>query len=1308
VKHVGDGKIVTFYSYKGGTGRTMAVANVAWILASSGQRVLAVDWDLESPGLHKFFHPFLDLSTLVATPGVIELVTNYAWAAVRREERASNWHLEYARVMRHAVSLDWQHFPEGATLDFLSAGKQNRDYSSTVSSFEWDNFYDRLGGGQFFEAVREDMKRNYDYTLIDSRTGLSDVADICTVQFPDILVDCFSLSSQSIDGAASVAQQIDKRFHEREIKILPVPMHIDDGEKEKLDAGRTLARSKFAGLPSNMDNEQTAQYWRSVEIPYKPFYAFEEILATFGDEPGSPTSLLASFERLTAAITAGEVTGMLPIDDEIRLRYLSFFTRHQAVGQVRLVLSYAPQDRMWADWIAAVLGRVGYDIILHSIGVEPELEAELGNHIHSGGRVIAVITPTYLASPEADRLLQAADALDPSLTRGQLIPVRVSDIRSIMPFSERRGAANLTGLSQDKAITALLGALGQTARLAASGGENEVRFPGTIPSTCRIPARNPAFTGRDSLLEELRDQLVGRARPVVTPLALYGLSGVGKSQVALEYAHRFMADYDLIWWISAADKDQVGRAMADLAAPLGIRVGETVADTVRAVRDELRRGGRRRLLIFDGADEPDELEQYLPLGPIHILITSLNEAWWHIAKPIRVSVFTRRESVERLVAEVDGLDPLTAGRVARALGDLPLAIEQAAAWLKRTGMSAETYIERLEDQAASILAINKAPSYPVPVAAAWEVSYEQLETRSPAVVRMLKLLAFFSPGPISTELLYSRAMIDCLSPFDKSVRQVFALGPVIQELSRFAMVSVDHGSQSLWIHRLVQAVVRSKMTEGEQAEACEDVHNILVAARPSGEEPEGSSDDPVNWPRYEDIWPHLTASHAIEHGNHDMRDLLIEWVRYQWKRGDLDASLRLAQQLDATWTTQLGDRDSQVLYLRFHLANVLRSQGRYREAYDIDVTVLDRQRDALGLENAASLFTAGGLAADLRALGEFQQALNRDLATYAQLKDLLGVDHRRTLSAANNLAVSYRLIGDCSHARERDEDTLARRTRVLGAEHPYTLWSAANVARDMREAGEFAESAELLRATYDKCRRVLDDDALDTLRIAVSLAVSLRKAGEIAEAMRMSQQTYERYLGRYSGESPDTLSCALNLACDCSAVGDNERARDVALSVREEYEESLGARHPYTLACESNLSVYLRHTGAPERARELAENTLEALREKLEGDHPFTLACAVNLANCLAELGEVAHAEALGRQTFRELRDKLGPAHPDTLVCEANLAITLRLAGKLQDGSELRKRVLADLTRMLGERHPSVVSLNEWERGDSDLETQPI
>jgi len=338
------GKVVTFYSYRGGVGRTMALANVAWILASNGRKVLVVDWNLDSPGLHKYFHPFLGQAKITATPGVIDLVNDFCWAATRPEGHIGAWQRRYAHVQRDAISLNWAAFPEGGTLDFLSAGRQNRDYSAAVASIDWDNFYERLGGGQFFDALRANMKEHYDYTLVDSRTGLSDSADICTVHLPDTVVDCFTLSSQSIEGAAAVARNVGEGNRLRKIRVLPVPMRVDGAESGMLETGRAVARAKFARFPAGLTAADAARYWRLVEIPYRPFYTYEEIPAVFGDPPGGKTSLLAAFEQLTSVITEGEVSRLPVLPEEVRLRCMNSYIRRQEPPSGGFGLGRVPEE----------------------------------------------------------------------------------------------------------------------------------------------------------------------------------------------------------------------------------------------------------------------------------------------------------------------------------------------------------------------------------------------------------------------------------------------------------------------------------------------------------------------------------------------------------------------------------------------------------------------------------------------------------------------------------------------------------------------------------------------------------------------------------------------------------------------------------------------------------------------------------------------------------------------------------------------------------------------------------------------------
>ncbi|WP_225828567.1 KGGVGR-motif variant AAA ATPase [Streptomyces naphthomycinicus] len=319
-------RIITFYSYKGGTGRSMALANTAWILASNGRRVLMVDWDLEAPGLHRYFHPFLPDHELRSSPGVIDMVWEYATAAT--DPTAADepgWPERLAAVRPYAMSVEYE-FPGKGTIDFVPAGRQDPLYSTLVTTFDWNNFYERLGGGGFVEALKRNMRAHYDYVLIDSRTGLSDTAGICTVQFPDILVNCFSHSNQAIDGAEAVASSVHRQRARNQLRMFPVPMRVEDGEADRLEAGRHYAEAAFGRYLSHVRDPKA--YWGRVEVPYKPFYAYEEVLATFRDEPGHPGSVLAATERLVGYLTDGDITGLgAPLAQAERQAILRRFQR---------------------------------------------------------------------------------------------------------------------------------------------------------------------------------------------------------------------------------------------------------------------------------------------------------------------------------------------------------------------------------------------------------------------------------------------------------------------------------------------------------------------------------------------------------------------------------------------------------------------------------------------------------------------------------------------------------------------------------------------------------------------------------------------------------------------------------------------------------------------------------------------------------------------------------------------------------------------------------------------------------------------
>ncbi len=330
------GQVVTFYSFQGGTGRTMAIVNVAWILATAGKKVLVVDWDLEAPGLYRFLEPFLDVGSVIRKSGVIDMLREYEDGIVRDTGYADEKVRRLAAVDRHTTTVEWK-FRGAGQLSILSAGRQNTSYSPTIGERDWGSFFDELNGAVFLEALREDMRKSYEYTLIDCRAGHSDMVDMCTQHLPDVLVDCYSLSNQAIDGAAQTAHSVETFARRgepcRSIRILPVAMRVDTDFPARADTGRRVAEQAFTGWPTGLDEAERLGYFASVEIPYKGYYAFEETLATFGDAPGDPESLLAAFERLTEAITLGDVSSFPAMAHDERLRVLRRFDRAAQLEQ---------------------------------------------------------------------------------------------------------------------------------------------------------------------------------------------------------------------------------------------------------------------------------------------------------------------------------------------------------------------------------------------------------------------------------------------------------------------------------------------------------------------------------------------------------------------------------------------------------------------------------------------------------------------------------------------------------------------------------------------------------------------------------------------------------------------------------------------------------------------------------------------------------------------------------------------------------------------------------------------------------------
>jgi MinD-like ATPase involved in chromosome partitioning or flagellar assembly/tetratricopeptide (TPR) repeat protein len=1302
------GQIVTFYSYKGGTGRTMAVANVAWILASAGMRVLVVDWDLESPGLHRYLHPFLLDKDLKSSVGLIEMIRDFAAATMEPgRDTDGDWVAERATVLGYATSLEWT-FPNNGGIDLLPAGRQDQSYSRSVSTFDWPSFYERLGGGTFIDALGQDMRRHYDYALIDSRTGLSDSASICTVQLPDVVVNCFTLSTQSIDGAVAVARSVRSQRGRRPVRILPVPMRVEDAEQNKLESGRDYARHEFAPFLGDRTADEINRYWGDVEIPYKPFFAYEEILAPFAERPMLENSLLAAFERLTRTLTDGRVVELPAMDERERRRWLLEFERPRPTAASDVVVSYAAVDRMWAEWIAAELGEAGLRVAMYDVdfaagsNFEPEMERVLGG----ASRALVLLSHDYAISPQAARFWELVGRRDDG-DRPFLVPIRLDSTRPRAPFTDRI-PVDLVGASPERARDLLLTALDRPAHPSsgrpADAARRGPRYPAILPPHWSLPPRNSTFTGRGSVLELLRDRLSASVT-VVVPQALYGLGGVGKTQVALEYAYRFAANYDLVWWISAEQPQLIRSSLAELGTELHLPRSENMDESVRIVLDALRQGRpvNRWLLIFDNVDEPDDVREFIPQGAGHVLLTSRNQAWNREARAVEIDVFTREESIQFLTRRVPGLDQADAAKVAERLGDLPLAVEQAGAWLTATGMPVERYLDLLDTQLLRMLDENPPAGYDKTTAATWLLSLDRLRRHTPAAAKLLEVCAFFAPEAIPTSLLYSSRFTSVLLPYDPTLRDPILQGRLVREIGRYALATVDSAQTTVQMHRLVQAVVQDSLSPDARADNRRQVQEILAAAG------RGDPDRPESWPAYTRLWPHIRRSGASASADPEVRQLVIDMVRYLWKRGDFTSSRDLATETLTLWRADesIGE-DPTTLLLGFHLGNTLWSLAAYTKALANDEHTVARLTELVGPDHPYTIMAAGGLAADLRALGRYADARALDETSLTRARDTFGEYHQRTLMIATNVGVSLRMVGDFAAAAAIDEDTLASRRHHFGEQEPNTLLSASNFGNDLRALGRFQESRALLEDTLATYRSVLGNDHVDTLKAAKHLSVTLRKVGEFQAANDLTVDTLRRYLEQVGPDHPDTLSCLMNRACEESTLGDSQAAAATARAVIDGYHRVYSPDHPFLLAGLNNLAIFTRLSGDQVGSQSLIEQAIAGFRATLGDRHPYTASCHINLANAYFELSDYIMALRTDDETWRLLDEVLGPDNPDTLAAAANLVVSRRTAGDLANARALFDDTLARSRRILGDNHPNTVALREGRRLNCDISPPPF
>lgn len=836
-----------------------------------------------------------------------------------------------------------------------------------------------------------------------------------------------------------------------------------------------------------------------------------------------------------------------------------------------------------------------------------------------------------------------------------------------------------------------------------------------------IPFRNPHFVGREAELAELRQQLASRGPAVIRqpPQALYGMGGVGKTQLATEYAHRYAEDYDIVWWVRADQEDTILSSFVALGLQLRMEEVDPGARerALRLVLDALQAGDpyTRWLLIFDDVTQPSKLRRYIPRGG-HVIITSRITEWHQVLHTdgIEVKEFARAETVRFLRDRIPELsaqdDPATeaaaaatADRLAGVLGDLPLAAEHAAAYLSQTGDPVIGYIEAFERDAHATLSENADMiGTSLAVSTTWSVARLTL---TPEAREVFQLLAFFAAEPIAEEILLqaSRTPSDgptLPDPLWKALTSRAELKRAQRELARYSFVSVYGARNVVQLHRVVQLVTKTRI-ERENPELAgalrEWVHLLLAATDPDAPERE------VNDTVYARTIYHLGSTGALESRNPRVRNLVINQVRRLRMRGGTQEALRLGEEALQNWRSD--PDDLQTLAISVEVAAALRVLDRNSEAFALDTETLRRLRDTYGEDDDVYLICANSYGEDLRKAGKYDEALAHDQALLPAFDRVFGENQFRPLNLRNNIAIDLRCTGRFAEALEQDQHVRDERERQYGAASSQVLGSLFGISRDLRWLGRHEEGLAVSREIAELTENRNDPWNFDRLLFYSGLSVALLWAGYHEEAAGLGEDVYRRYVD-YAGEwHRSTLTCATNLICAWRNTGDLTRAEDLGRATVAAWEKGAGPDYPNTLCARANLATVLRAHQNPAAALEANEAALAGFRRLYPGyDHPNTLIVMVNLASDCAAVGDVRRAREIGEDVVARARTTFGDTHPATLAASANLSLDLRATDAPDASRDLFAKTMAAYNATVGPEYPMAVAARQQGRLSLDIE----
>jgi tetratricopeptide (TPR) repeat protein len=888
---------------------------------------------------------------------------------------------------------------------------------------------------------------------------------------------------------------------------------------------------------------------------------------------------------------------------------------------VEIFCAYADKDERFYHELAAHIGPFcsrGLCTLQHVGAIAPghDIEQTLTSLIERAGVVLVLLSSDYFVSLFSVNA-QLQDLLEQKLLQGCLIPVvlrpcawQASLFGRLNPFP-RDGSSISSAAQRDVVWLTLVEELHSRIVPSSAGkGVGNPTLPGGEGTSTRwsIPyQRNPFFTGREELLARLHARLhTESSGSRIQILAMSGLGGIGKTQVALEYAYRYRHNYRAIFWVAAETPEVLLAEFVRLAEPLTLAVypGQGVSELAALVMDWLNRH-RDWLLIFDNVDCLESVRDYLPVGSDgngQILLTTRAMAAGGLAEILSIEemqgvegelLLLRRAGLLAANAPVEETDDEVRGFAAQLvveLGGLPLAIDQAGAYITETGCSLSHYLRLFCECRAQLLVRRGVfpPGHPEPVAATWKLCFQRIE--GTVALDLLRLCAFLAPDSIPETILLQGACISD-SRLVRLATDPLELDNALATLRGYSLIRRNADYSSVSLHRLVQAVLCDALKPAGRRVWARRAIRALGKALP---EP-----DPVHWREWQCYLPHIFNCVRLIDDYHlvsqEVGELLSQagamlrhYARYAEAEKLCERALHMNEQV-------LGVEHPGTAASLDYLATVLGIQRKYEQAARLYERALQIREQALGPAHPETASTINNLAllyTNWRRYHEAQDLYQRALQIREQA---LGPEHPDTATTLDNLALLYRQQSHYEQAEPLFKRALQIREHALGLAHPMTASTLNNLAVLYRLCGNYEQAEPLFKRALQIRELSLGPEHPATATALSNLAFLARLQGQHERSLRFYEQALRIREQAFGPEHPNTTITWLNMGELYQEIGANEQAERALQRALLTHEQAFGSEHPRVGSILEVYIKFLQHQGRDEEARPF-EQRIQAMR----------------------------------------------------------------------------------------------------------------